>query len=118
MTAAELIYAQAMAMSGELSEAEQAMLATLSSSAGATLAGRLREGVETEDCLADFVAAGSLMALAAMSEIREAGQPERFKAGDLTVQKKGSTAAANCLRQQAKLMMMPYLREPYAFLGV
>ena len=69
-----------------------------------------------EDLRADFIAAGSLLALAALSE--SDGSPERFTAGELTVQRGSPSAAAKCLRGQAELLMMPYVRDSFAFLGV
>ena len=70
------------------------------------------------ECLlrADFVSAGSLLALAALSE-SDTG-PERFTAGELTIQKSGGSAAARCLRSQAELILMPYVRDCFACLGV
>ena len=82
----------------------------------AQLEGRLRPGITAEDCRSDFVCAGSLLALAALSE--SDGGPERFTAGELTIQRGSQSAAARCLRGQAELLMMPYVRDSFAFLGV
>lgn len=116
MTLTDQIYAQALVMVGPLSEEQDALLRVLCRVAHTTLAGRLRSGVTPEDCRADFIAAGSLFALAAMSE--SDGSPERFSAGELTIQKGSSCAAARCLRSQAELLLMPYVRDCFAFLGV
>ena len=116
MSLAEQIYAQALVMVGELSPEQDALLRVLCRVAKNTLAGRLRSGITPEDCRADFIAAGSLCALAARSE--SDGSPERFTAGELTVQKGSSCAAARCLRSQAELILMPYVRDCFAFLGV
>ena len=116
MSLAEQIYAQALVMVGELSREVVALLRGLCRVAKNTLAGRLRSGITPEDCRADFIAAGSLFALAALSE--SDGSPERFTAGELTVQKGSSCAAARCLRSQAELILMPYVRDCFAFLGV
>ena len=59
---------------------------------------------------------GGAVALAALSE--SDGSPERFTAGELTIQRGASSAAARCLRGQAELLMMPYVRDCFAFLGV
>ena len=80
------------------------------------MVGRLRPGITAEDCRSDFVSAGSLLALAALSE--SDGGPERFTAGELTIQRGSQSAAAQCLRGQAELLMMPYVRDSFAFLGV
>ena len=116
MTITDQIYAQALVMVGRLSPEQDALLQVLCRVAKNTLAGRLRSGITPEDCRADFIAAGSLYALAALSE--SDGSPERFPAGDLTVQRGTSSAAARCLRGQAELLMMPYVRDCFAFLGV
>ncbi len=116
MSLAEQIYAQALLMAGKLSQEQDALLRTLCRVTKASLEGRLRSGLTPEDMRSDFVAAGSLLALAALSE-SDSG-PERFTAGELTIQRGSSCAAARCLRGQAELMMMPYVRDSFAFLGV
>lgn len=116
MTIADQIYAQALVMVGKLSAEQDALLQILCRVAKTTLEGRLRSGLTPEDCRADFIAAGSLFALAALSEGDRS--PERFTAGDLTVQRGSSCAAARCLRSQAELILMPYVRDCFTFLGV
>lgn len=116
MSLTEQIYAQALLMAGKLTLEQDALLKLLCRVAERELAGRLRSGVTAEDCRADFVCAGSLLALAALSE--SDGSPERFTAGELTVQSPSGSAAARCLRGQAELMMVPYVRDGFAFLGV
>ena len=116
MSLTDQIYAQALVMVGALSPEQDALLRVLCRAARATLAARLRSGITPEDCRADFVSAGSLLALAALCE--GDGSPERFTAGELTVQRGSGSAAARCLRNQAELLMMPYVRDCFAFLGV
>lgn len=116
MTLADQIYAQALLMAGSLSQSQDALLRILCRVAKNNLEGRLRSGLTPEDCRADFIAAGSLCALAALSEADDS--PERFTAGELTVQKGDICAAARCLRRQAELIMAPYVRDCFAFLGV
>ena len=116
MNLTDQIYAQALVMVGSLSPEQDALLRVLCQAAKATLTARLRSGVTPEDCRADFVSAGSLLALAALSE--SDGGPERFTAGELTIQKSGGGTAARCLRNQAELILMPYVRDCFAFLGV
>ena len=116
MTITDQIYAQALVMVGQLSAEQDALLRVLCRAARSTLAGRLRSGITPEDCRADFIAAGSLFALAALSE--SDGSPERFTAGELTVQRSSDNAAARCLRGQAELILMPYVRDCFTFLGV
>ena len=116
MKLTDQIYAQALVMVGSLTAEQDALLRVLCQAAKATLAGRLRSNITPEDCRADFITAGSLLALAALSE--SDGGPERFTAGELTIQKSGGDAAARCLRSQAELILMPYVRDCFAFLGV
>ena len=110
------IYAQALLMAGKLTEEQENLLQMLCRVSKVQLEGRLRPGITAEDCRSDFVCAGSLLALAALSE--SDGGPERFTAGELTIQKSGGDAAARCLRSQAELILMPYVRDCFAFLGV
>ena len=112
----EQIYALALLMAGKLTAEQENLLQMLCRVAKAQLEGRLRPGITAEDCRSDFVSAGSLLALAALSE--SDGGPERFTAGDLTIQRGSQSAAAQCLRGQAELLMMPYVRDSFAFLGV
>ena len=116
MSIADQIYAQALVMVGELTPEQDALLRVLCRVAKTNLAGRLRSGITPEDCRADFIAAGSLFALAALSEGDDS--PERFTAGELTIQRGSGSAAARCLRSQAELLLMPYVRDCFAFLGV
>ena len=116
MSLTEQIYAQALLMAGKLSAEQDALLKMLCRVAKTNLEGRLRSGLTPEDLRADFVAAGSLLALAALSE--SDGSPERFTAGELTVQRGSSSAAARCRRSQAELILMPYVKDCCAFLGV
>lgn len=118
MTVQEKVFAQALTVAGQLEDRKLALLEVLCRSAVAALAAQLREGLRPEDCLADFTAAASLMALAALSEAGEDASVESFTAGDVSVRKERSEAGANCLRHQARVMMMPYIRDPFAFLGV
>ena len=116
MSLTEQIYAQALLMAGKLSQEQDELLRMLCRVAKTNLEGRLRSGLTPEDLRADFIAAGSLLALAALSESDDS--PERFTAGELTVQRGSPSAAAECLRGQAELLMMPYVRDSFAFLGV
>lgn len=119
MTLAQQVYAQAALLAGPLESEQTEMLTALCSAATASLTARLKEGLQPEDCKADFIAAASLFALAALNEAEAAEQVEEFKAGDLTV-KQGSRAdaASRCLHNQAELMITPYLKDRFAFLGV
>ena len=118
MTVQEQAFAQALALAGTMEEQQQRLLEVLCRSAVVSLTAQLRDGLSPKDCLADFTAAASLMALAAVSEAGEKLAVESFTAGDVSVRRERNSAAANCLRYQARVMMMPYTRDPFAFLGV
>ena len=114
----ERIFAQALTLAGDLDDRETGLLRVLCRGAERSLSAQLRRGLTAQDCLADFVSAAGLMALAALSETGENASVERFTAGDVTIQKRGGSAAASCLRYQARVMMMPYLRDNFLFQGV
>ena len=116
MTLAEQVYAQARLMAQDLGEEAGPVLEALCASAVACVKRRLRDSVEPEDCLADFVTAGAMYALAAMNELGDMVLPEQTEGEDITVRHSGSDAAANCLRYQAELLMQPYFKQPFAFI--
>ena len=119
MSLEEQIYAQALVMAGPLTAEQDNLLRVLCRAAKATLAGRLRENLKPEDFASDFVTAASLFALAALNSVKDAGSLEQISAGDLTIRKHGSSdAASNCLRNQAELMIAPYLKDRFCFRGV
>ena len=118
MTLKQQVYAQAALLAGQLEGAQAELLNTLCTAATASLTARLREGLRPEDCKADFVAAASLFALAALESALEGSVGEEFRAGDLTVKRSGGSAASNCLFNQAELVIAPYLEDRFAFLGV
>lgn len=114
------VLAQALLLAGDLNERQQVVLGALCTAATASLQARLREGLTAEDCKADFVAAASLFALAALASVSEDVPVEQIAVGDFSVKKGGRTydAASNCLRAQAELMITPYLKDNFSFLGV
>lgn len=118
MTLTEQINAQALVLLRDLQDGDRPMLEVLCRSAEISLKARLIEGVTPEDCRADFVASASLYALAALSEIEHSLQPEQFSAGDLTLRRSSTDAAACCLRYQAETIMRPYLKDSFSFVGV
>jgi hypothetical protein len=118
MTLTEQIYAQTLILMRDLQDRDRPLLELLCRSAENSLRAKLRDGVSYEDCKADFVAAASLYALAAMSELDEAAQMEQITAGDLTLRRTSNDAAACCLRYQAEVIMQPYLKDRFAFVGV
>jgi hypothetical protein len=118
MTIHEQVYAQAALLSRDLTEGQSKLLEILCRASVNSLTEKLRDGLTPEDCKADFIAAASLYALAAMSGADEFNRVEEFTAGDVTVRRDNSDAASNCLRYQAQLLISPYLKDRFAFLGV
>ena len=120
MTVSEQVYAQALLLAGDLDARQSQLLQVLCTAAAASLESRLRDGITPEDCKADFIAAASLYALASLNGGEETVQVEEFRAGDLTVRqsKSGRDAASNCLQRQADMMILPYLKDRFSFLGV
>ena len=120
MTLTEQVFAQAVLLAGDLEDRQRDLLSLLCIAATSSLSSRLREGLTPEDCRADFVAAASLFALAAMNEADDKMTLEEFKAGDLTVKQGNSSrdAASRCLFHQAELMITPYLKDRFSFMGV
>ena len=120
MSLLEQIQAHAQLMAGGLSPQQTEVLKTLCQAAASYLENRLREGLTAEDCKADFVAAASLLALAGLNSYRAEDFSEQVSVADFTM--KTTTgykdAASNCLKTQAELMIAPYQKDRFAFLGV
>ena len=114
----EQVLTQALLLAGELDDQQMELLGVLCTASTASLAARLREGLTPQDCKADFVAAASLFALAAMSSVDDMDQLQQFKIGDVTLHRGSKDAASNCLRSQAELMIAPYLKDCFSFRGV
>ena len=118
MTLADQVYAQALLLAGPVETAQSQALEQLCAGVTAALTQRLRVGITPEDCKADFIAAGSLYALAMLSCAGVCGDAVEMKAGDLSFRRRDGDAAANALRSQAELIIAPYLQDRVAFLGV
>ena len=118
MTLTEQIFAQALLLAGELEPKQMDLLKLLCRGVNSSLASRLRDGLTPEDCKADFIAAASLFALSALSVADDKSAVEMFQAGDLSIRRRGGDAASNCLRNQAELMIAPYLKDYFTFVGV
>ena len=117
----EQVFARAVQMTDGTEKRKRDLLRVLCAAAASSLASRLRDGLTPEDCREDFILAASLYALADLGAVSEKVQVEEFKAGDLTV-KQGSTqnrdAVSRCLQRQAELLMAPYLKDRFTFVGV
>ena len=119
MTLTEQVYAQALLLAGQLEKEQAEMLSVLCTVSTTSLAARLKDGLRPEDCKADFIAAASLFALAALNGVKDVNALAQISAGDLTIRRSGNTdAASNVLRNQAELMIAPYLKDNFAFVGV
>lgn len=114
----EQVYAQAMLLAGGVDAEETELLKVLCRGAIGSLTAQLRDGLTPEDCKADFLAAAALYALAALSEAGGSSGLEYVRAGDVTLRRRSGDAAANCLRNQAELLISPYRKDSFAFLGV
>ena len=120
MTLNEQIYAQALLLAGDLEEKQAKLLELLCAGASNSLTAQLRDGITPEDCKADFIAAASLYAISGLTDAQESVPVEEFQAGDLTVRKSGTVrdAASRCLERQAEMMILPYLKDRFSFMGV
>ena len=119
MSLTEQVYAQAALLAGQLDGNQPDLLRALCACATVSLTARLRDGLRPEDCKADFVASASLFALAELNSVRDGVALEQITAGDLTIRKSNSAdPASNVLRNQAQLMIAPYLKDRFCFRGV
>ncbi len=114
MTLVQQTYAQAMMLSGIHDGQQSQLLQLFCRSSVTALTARLREGIRVEDCKADFVASAALYALAALSESDEMADLEHMQVGEMTL-KRGKNTAAQCLRNQADMMMTPYVQDKFCF---
>lgn len=114
----EQVYEQAALLASPLDEKQETLLMLLCQSVVCALRTRLREGLTEEDCQQELVNASSLLALAALQEAEQSGTMAEFRAGDLTVKNREADAASRCLREQARQIIAPFLRDCFAFQGV
>lgn len=120
MTVGEQVYTQARLLAGDLETRHENLLKVLCECVTATLTAQLRQGMTPSDCAADFIAAASLLALAALNGAADTDQVEQWKAGAVTVKSTipARDAASRCLQRQAALMIAPYLQDRFVFRGV
>lgn len=116
----EQVFANALLLAGEVTEQQSRILEVLCNTSTSSLKMRLRDGLTPDDCKADFIASASLMALAALAGVSGDVPVEQITAGDFTIRKGTISydAASNCLRNQAELMMAPYLKDNFSFRGI
>ena len=118
MSLTEEIYAKALTLVQDSGDIQHALLETFCRNAFSALRQMLRSGITPEDCKADFVMAASLLGLAAMSETDDVAQMEQIQTGDLTLRRGNTASAPECLREQAQVLMKPYLKDNFTFVGV
>ena len=118
MSLTEQVMNQVSFMARELAAGDAQLLETVCGAAVSSLEARLRDEVSVEDCQADFVTAAGMIAVAALTDIGDWTGVEQLTAGDLTVRRSDSHKAAEYLRAQAEMLMAPYLKTAFAFLGV
>ena len=120
MSLKEQVFAHALLLAGDVTEQQSRMLEALCEAAVSSLRNRLREGLTPEDCKADFIVASSLMALSALAGVSGDVPVEQITAGDFSIRKGAVSydAASNCLRNQAEMMISPYLQDNFSFRGI
>ena len=118
MTLTEEVFDQAALLAGTLTETQTELLKLLCGAAVSVLTARLKDGITPENCTEAFVMAASLNALAGLNCAESEMGVQEFRAGDLTVKKGDRDVGARQLRQQAQVLMEPYLKDRFAFLGV
>ena len=114
----EQVLAQAKLLAGVEEEQQLALLRVFCRAAVGTLTARLKPDVTAEDCQEDFIAAASLLALAAFSESDPAANWEQIQLGHMTIRPNGGGTAAKCLCSQAEKLMLPHCRDAFCFKGV
>ena len=118
MSLTDQVLAHALLLAGDLTERQQMILGALCAASANSLNARLRDGLTAEDCKADFIAADSLYALAALQEADPMARVQEVKIGEMTLKKGNSTTVAASLRQQAEVMMSPFVKDRFSFRSV
>lgn len=117
LTLLERIERDALLFAAVESEDEREALRRMCAAAADGLSARLRPGVEPEDC-AGFVQAAAWTAISFFAAGKRADGVTSFTAGELSVALGGKNAAAEALMMQAEILLAPYLRGNFAFMGV
>lgn len=117
MSLTDQVYSQARYMAPELTEEQESLLSAVCQAAVASLEARLRDELTVEDCQADLVTAAGMYAVAALSEMGDLSGVQQLTAGDVTV-RRGNNSGAEYLRRQARMLMAPYLKDGFSFVGV
>ena len=120
MTLTEQVYANAVLLSGVDASEQALLLEVLCQSAVSDLTQQLAEGITPDHCKADFIAAASLYALAALQEADPMVRVQEVKVGDMTVKQNtaASASGSGALRHQADVMMSPFTKDRFCFRSV
>ena len=118
MTITEDVISQVSFMAPELIDCGEEMLRTVCASVVSSLTARLRDDIDPEDYQSEFVTAAGMYAVAALTELSDLSRVEQLTAGDLTVRKSNVNHAADYLRRQADMLMAPFTKAGFSFLGV
>lgn len=118
MMLTQQVFDQAALLAAPLEEKQKKLLMLLCQSAVCALRTRLREDLTEEDCQQELVNAASLLALADLWQAQQDGTMAEFRAGDLTVKNRDSDAVSQCMRDQARQIIAPFLQDCFAFQGV
>lgn len=118
MNLTEQVITQASFMAPEVVGDNADLLRIVCSAVVSSLEARLRDDLDPQDCLSDFVTAAGMYVVAALTEIGDWSKVEQLTAGDLTVRHGGNDAAARYLRGQADQLMAPHLKTGFSFMGV
>lgn len=118
MTLTEQVYANAVLISGVDVSEQALLLEVLCQSAVSNLTRQLIDGVTPDTCKADFIAAASLYALAALQEADPLARAQEVKIGDVTVKQGGTSSSSASMRYQAEMMMSPFVKDRFSFQSV
>ena len=118
MTLTEQVYANAVLLSGVDADEQALLLEVLCQSAVSDLTQQLDDGITPDTCKADFIAAASLYALAALQEADPMVRVQEVKIGDVTLKQSGATTVSASLRRQADVMMSPFTKDRFCFRSV
>lgn len=120
MTLTEQVYANAVLLSGVDADEQALLLEVLCQSAVSDLTQQLAEGITPDNCKADFIAAASLYALAALQEADPMARVREIKVGEMTVKQSAnaSSSGSGALRRQADVLMSPFTKDRFCFRSV
>lgn len=100
----------------------EAALTAMCEAASAELTSRLRKDVDVYEISGQFVTAAAMLALSMYIQLGESGDWSSFKAGNVSVSRRGSgsaKSAASALRRQAESMLAAYTYDAgFDFRGV